>query len=217
MDPITTALVSGGSNAAAGGLGGLMSGIGSMFGGGGSGAGLGRLGYALGLGGSPNKGIKRLGKGYMDAEKEARIASDRFNPYAETGGRANSLVSSLLGLSPGDTSGAEGLSQFRNSTGYRDIMDQAMGGVSTNAAARGLMDSSGTGKTFQREAGRLAQGSFGDFLNRLTNQQGVGMDAIKSQADITMGEGGINSSILGRAETMAKKKNASFLGKLFGG
>ena len=212
-----TMLMSLGSNASAGGLGGLMSGIGSMFGGGGSGAGLGRLGYALGLGGSPNKGIKRLGQGYMDMEKEARIASDRFNPYAQAGSASTGLISSLLGLSPDDTSGAEGLSQFRNSTGYRDIMDQTMGGVATNAAARGLMDSSGTGKTFQREAGRIAQGSFGNFLDRLTQQQGVGMNAITNQADITMGDRGINAGIIGRADTMSKKKNSSFLGKLFGG
>ncbi len=195
----------------------IISGVGSMFGGGGSGAGLSRLAGAFGLGGSQNKGIKRLGQGYMDMEKEARGASDRFNPYAQAGSASTGLISSLLGLSPGDTSGAEGLSQFRNSTGYRDTMDQAMGGVATNAAARGLMDSSGTGKTFQREAGRLAQGSFGSFLDRLTQQQGVGMDAIKNQANITMGEGGINAGIIGRADTMSKKKNSSFLGKLFGG
>jgi hypothetical protein len=43
------------------------------------------------------------------------------------------------------------------------------------------------------------------------------MDAITNQANITMGDRGINAGIIGRAETMSKKKNASFLGKLFGG
>lgn len=204
------------------GIGGALSGglgkIGSAFGGGGGGGVLTKLGGAFGLGGSSNKGIKRLGRGYMDAEAESRKVAGRFQPYANTGGRANTLVSSLLGIgAPGDTSGAEGLSQFRNSTGYRDIMDQSLGGVASNAAARGLLDSSGTGKTFQREAGRLAQGSFGNFLNQLTNQQNVGLSAEGSIAEATLGEGGINENIIGRAKTMAQKKNSSFLGKLFGG
>ena len=199
-------------------LGSILSGVGKIFGGGGSGGVLGRLGGALGLGGSANKGVKRLGQGYMDAEAEARKVAGRFQPYADTGGRANTLVSSLLGLGPaGDTSGAEALSTFRNSTGYRDAMTQATGGVATNAAAKGLLDSSGTGKVFQREAGRIAQDSFGGFLDRLTGQQQMGMNAENAVADATLGPGGINESILGRAETMSKKKNSSFLGKLFGG
>jgi hypothetical protein len=202
-------------------FGAILSGIGSAFGGG-SGSVLGRLGGALGLGGSPNRAVKRLGQGYDEARKTVAptfaTARGRFSPYAETGGRANTLTSSLLGLTPGDTSGAEGLAQFRNSTGYRDTMDQALGGVATNAAAKGLLDSSGTGKTFQREASRLAQGSFGDFLDRLTQQQGMGLDASGAQADIDLAEGSfLNENILGKAETMAKKKNSSFLGKLFGG
>lgn len=198
-------------------LGTILSGVSSMFGGGGGGDGLSRLAGAFGLGGSSNKGVKRLGQGYMDAEAEARKVAGRFQPYADTGGRANTLVSSLLGLSPGDTSGAEGLATFRNSTGYKDTMNQAMNGVATNAAARGLLGSSGTGKVFQNEAGRIAQGSFGSFLDRLTGQQQMGMNAENAVADATLGPGGVNDSILGRAETMAKKKNSSFLGKLFGG
>jgi len=204
-------------------FGAILSGIGSAFGGGGSGGVLGRLGGALGLGGSPNRAVKRLGQGYDEARKTVNplfdTARGRFNPYAETGGRANTLVSSLLGTgTPGDTSGAEGLATFRNSTGYRDTMDQALGGVATNAAAKGLLDSSGTGKTFQREAGRIAQGSFGSFLDRLTQQQGMGLDAAGAQADIDGAQGSfLNENILGKAETMAKKKNSSFLGKLFGG
>lgn len=198
-------------------LGAILSGVGSMFGGGGGGAGLGKIAGAFGLGGSSNKGVKRLGQGYMDAEAEARKIAGNFQPYAQAGGQANSLVSSLLGLNPGDTSGAEGLSQFRNATGYRDTMNQALNGVSTNAAAKGLLGSSGTGKVFQNTAANLAQGSFGDFLSQLTGQQQMGMNAEGAIADATLGPGGVNDSILGRAETMAKKKNSSFLGKLFGG
>lgn len=201
--------------------GSILSGIGSMFGGGGSGAGLGKIAGALGLGGSSNKAVKRMGQGYLDAQKAVNPLYDnarsRFQPYSDTGGQANSLVSSLLGLSPGDTSGAEGLSQFRDATGYKDTMNQALGGVSSNAAAKGLLGSSGTGKMFQNTAANLAQGSFGDFLSRLTGQQSMGMNAAGNMAEADLNQADFaGENQLGLAETMSKKKNSSFLGKLFG-
>jgi len=192
-------------------------------GGGGSADGWRRFGSALGLGGSSNRAVKRMGKGYLDARKAVlpffKKASDRFTPYAETGGRANSLVGSLLGTGePGDTSGAEGLNRFRESSGYQDTLNSAMGGVASNAAARGLLGSSGTGRVFQDNASQLAQGSFGNYLSNLMNQQSMGMNASGAQSDLDMAEGNfMNENILGHAETMAQKKNASFLGKLFGG
>jgi len=199
-----------------GGGGGGGGGNNPFGGGGGSADGWRRFGSALGLGGSSNRAVKRMGKGYLDARK---AVLDRFTPYAETGGRANSLVGSLLGTGePGDTSGAEGLNRFRESSGYQDTLNSAMGGVASNAAARGLLGSSGTGRVFQDNASQLAQGSFGNYLSNLMNQQSMGMNASGAQSDLDMAEGNfMNENILGHAETMAQKKNASFLGKLFGG
>jgi hypothetical protein len=201
--------------------GSILAGVGKMFGGGGGGAGLGKIAGALGLGGSANKDVKRMGQGYLDAKEAVDPLYDsargRLQPYADTGGQANSLVSSLLGLSPGNTSGAEAMNQFRDSTGYKDTMNQAMNGVSTNAAAKGLLGSSGTGKVFQNTAANIAQGSFGDFMTRLTGQQSMGVNAANNLAETDLSQAEFaNENQLGLAETMAKKRNSSVLGKLFG-
>jgi len=136
----------------------------------------------------------------------------RFDPYAAAGTGATSLISSLLGLG-GGTAGAEGLDKFRESTGFQDTQNAALNGVTSNAAARGLLGSSGTGKVFQTTAANLAQGSFGDFLKNLMNQQSVGLDAAGAQANVgaTLGSKA--------AEGTAKSKGGIFgaLGGLFGG
>jgi len=127
-----------------------------------------------------NKQQKTLATGLNNVMKNEQA---RFAPYAAQGVQSNNMIGSLLGLN-GSTAGAEGLDQFRNATGYQDTMNAAMNGVTSNAAARGLLGSSGTGKVFQNNAAQLAQGSFGSFLQNLMGQQGVGMDAAGNQANI---------------------------------
>lgn len=133
-------------------------------------------------------------------------AIGRLDPYAQQGGQATSLIGNLLGLN-GGTAGGEALSQFRDSTGYRDTLNAAQGGAATNAAAKGLLGSSGTGKVFQNNATQLAQGSFGDFLQKLMGQQQMGQAAATNQANI------------GFQGTQAKAENkskAGIFGSLFG-
>ena len=127
-----------------------------------------------------NKQQKTLATGLNNLKNTEQA---RFAPYAAQGVQSNNMIGSLLGLN-GGTAGAEGLDQFRNATGYQDTMNAAMNGVTSNAAARGLLGSSGTGKVFQNNAAQLAQGSFGNFLQSLMGQQGVGMDASRQQAAI---------------------------------
>lgn len=136
----------------------------------------------------------------------------RFDPYATQGTQANSLIASLLGLG-GGTGGAEALDKFRDSTGYRDTMNAALGGVTSNAAARGLLNSSGTGKTFQNTAAQIAQGSFGDFLQQLMGQQQVGLNAAGAQAELGANLGA-NAA---QATALSKGQTKGILGSLFGG
>lgn len=85
----------------------------------------------------------------------------------------------------------EALAQFRDSLGYRDTMNQALGGVTANRAARGLLGSSGAGQMFQRTAAGLANQTRGDFLDRLTGLSGQGQAAAGGQADIDTGLGNL--------------------------
>lgn len=179
---------------------------------------LGRIGSAL-FGGQ-NKALENQAKAYKTAYEGSvpfyDQARGRFNPYAEQGLAANPLISSLLGMSEGDSSGGEGLARFRESTGYQDTLNQSLRGVGSNAAARGLMGSSGAGRAFQETAGRLAQGSFGDYFDRLLGQQQVGYNAAGALGDIDLGQGlAKQQALFGEHSTRGRKKS-SFLSKLFG-
>lgn len=88
---------------------------------------------------------------------------------------------------PGAT-GAEDLQRFRESTGFRDIQNRALRGVATNAAAKGLLGSTGTGERFQRTAGELASGSFQDFLKNLFGLQSGAQTAATNQAQLLAGQ-----------------------------
>lgn len=178
---------------------------------------LGGIGRALFGGG--NKAVKRVGQGLDEARgaltDQYGQASSRLDPYAAAGSDSTSFLRQLLGMD-GGTAGGEALSHFRDSTGYKDTMNAALNGVGSNAAARGLLGSSGTGKVFQNTASQIAQGSFGDFLNQLLGQQQVGLTAAKGQSGIDMGLGdALAGNSVEKGNTMSQKK--SFLGSIFGG
>ena len=180
---------------------------------------LGRIGSAL-FGGQ-NKALENQARAYKTAYEGSvpfyDQARGRFNPYAEQGLAANPLISSLLGMGEaGDSSGGEGLARFRESTGYQDTLNQSLRGVGANAAARGLMGSSGAGRAFQESAGRLAQGSFGDYFDRLLGQQQVGYNAAGQLGELDLGQGlAKQQALFGEHSTRGRKKS-SFLSKLFG-
>jgi hypothetical protein len=193
---------------------------GDMMGGGTFASGLlGRIGSAL-FGGQ-NKALENQARAYKTAYEGSvpfyDQARGRFNPYAEQGLAANPLISSLLGMGEaGDSSGGEGLARFRESTGYQDTLNQSLRGVGANAAARGLMGSSGAGRAFQESAGRLAQGSFGDYFDRLLGQQQVGYNAAGQLGELDLGQGlAKQQALFGEHSTRGRKKS-SFLSKLFG-
>lgn len=194
--------------------------LGNMFGSGGvlgSNSLLGRVGSAL-FGGS-NKALENQAMAYRRAmegmQPSFTQATERFSPYAQQGAAANPLISSLLGMSQGDTSGGEGLARFRESLGYQDALNQALGGVGANAAARGLLGSSGTGRAFQSNAARLAQGTFGNYLDSLLGQQALGANAAGNMANIDLARGQAMADALFKEHSTRGQKKSSFLSKLF--
>lgn len=197
-----------------------LSSLGGMFGGGslGSSSLLGRVGSAL-FGGS-NKALENQAMAYRRAmegmQPSFAQAQERINPYAQQGAAANPLIASLLGMSS-DTGGGEGLARFREGLGYQDTLNQALGGISANAAARGLLGSSGTGRAFQSNAARLAQGTFGNYLDSLLGQQQMGMNAAGAMSDIDLARGQAMADALYKEHATRGQKKSSFLSKLFGG
>lgn len=100
-----------------------------------------------------------------------------LNPQVGTGGAAMGQIGALLGLG-GDKAGADaGYQNFLNSSGYHNIFDQAMKGVTGSAAAKGLLSSGSTLKALQNRGSDLAQQSFGNYLGNLQGLVGSGQSA----------------------------------------
>lgn len=152
----------------------------------------------------------------VDPNDPQQLAQYHFQRFGQAEGRQAPLSGG--GRS---TAGAEGLSAFRNSSGFRDQFDTALQGVTSNAAARGVLNSSGTGQVFQREAANVADRSFGNFFNGLLGQQGVGLQGAGAQGQIDGNAANIQFGGIQQAENLAAQGRGrgigGFLGRVIGG
>lgn len=73
---------------------------------------------------------------------------------------------------------------YRNSTGYQFRYNQGMDALNTGWAARGMLNSGAAIKSAQEYGQNIASGEFGNYLNALGNQQGVGLSAAGAQAGV---------------------------------
>lgn len=94
-------------------------------------------------------------------------------------------------LTGADTTGFD---QYRDSTGYQNIFNEAMRGVTSNAAARGLLNSGAMVRTAQDRAGQLAQESYDNYLARLMGVSTAQMQSGQNLANIIAGAGGTSKS-----------------------
>lgn len=134
---------------------------------------------------------------------EQRWVNDNFKPVAENllAGGAEGLGNVRDFLTGADTTGFE---QYRDSSGYQNIFNEAMRGVTSNAAARGLLSSGAMVRTAQDRAGQLAQQQYDNYLQRLMGvsqaQLAGGMNAgnvvanVGAQNERAGGLGGIVSA-----------------------
>jgi hypothetical protein len=101
--------------------------------------------------------------GYNQARTDTQTGIDTFNPWVANGQAASNAQSDFLGLNGAGASGAQqaALDQFRNSTGYQDVLDQ-----SSDAALRKASVIGGLGGN---QADALAR--IGGNLANQTNQQ----------------------------------------------
>lgn len=121
--------------------------------------------------------------GAKQGRQDVNQAVGRLDPFAAPGASATNALSSLLLGRPGAT-GGEGLQRFRESIGFNDAQNRSLRGVASNAAAKGLLGSSGTGERFQQTANELASSSFQDFLKNLFGLQSSAQAAATDQASL---------------------------------
>ena len=102
---------------------------------------------------------------------------------------ANAGNNEIFGFLQGNN--PAGFEQYKRSSGYDNIFNESMRGVTSNAAARGLLGSGATLRATQDRAGQLAQQNYANYLQQLmgANQQrmqsGLGLAGLITQGGQT--------------------------------
>ena len=101
----------------------------------------------------------------------------RSKPFYDTSVKANSKLSSLLGLDGSDPSMV-----MQNDPGYQFRMGEGQKAIENSAAARGSLLSGGALKALQRSGQDYASGEFDKVYNRFSNTAGGGQVASNMNA-----------------------------------
>lgn len=73
---------------------------------------------------------------------------------------------------------------FKGSTGYQSRLKEGANAVNSMWAGSGAVKSGAAGKAFERFGQDFASNEFGNYMNYLGNQQGVGLGAASAQAGV---------------------------------
>ena len=142
--------------------------------------------------------------GFLKSKKvgnnfERDWASSTFKPQAEQLSQAGQGgLQSLLAQLQGTDNGL-GFQNYQQSTGYNNILNDAMRGVSGSAAARGLLNSGSTARALQTRASQLGQQSYGNYLQQLLGGSQAALGAGQNAANTVLGantytrQGGLNN------------------------
>lgn len=147
---------------------------------------------------------------------EQKFVNDTFKPVA-TGLTAQGQggLASYLGSLTGDNNA--GFEQYKNSTGYQNIFDEAMRGVSSNAAARGLLASGSTARALTDRAGQLGQQNFSQYLQQLLQGSKLGLEGGLQAGNLVADVGSQNKRVGGLINTLGDiGKVASGVGGVVG-
>lgn len=109
---------------------------------------------------------------------------------------ANAANNEIFGMLQG-VDGGRGFANYKNSVGFRDVMDEAMRGVSGNNAARGLMASGSTIRGMQDRAGQISQQGFANYINQISQANQARMNSGLGLMELITGGGQFGKSTQG--------------------
>lgn len=84
---------------------------------------------------------------------------------------------------------ADAFARFREGTGYQAQLQQGIDALDQSAAAKGMLNSGKAAKSVIKYGSDLAGQSAGQYLNYLSNQQGVGSSAINALTGLSSNYG----------------------------
>lgn len=106
------------------------------------------------------------------------LITDTYSPAMTQGLGAQNVLASALGV-PGSDPGAAsaGFDAYRSASGFDNILDRAMRGITGGQAAGGLLRSGSTGNAYLTRANELTQQSYGNYLQNLAGLSSLGLNA----------------------------------------
>ena len=150
-------------------LGSILGGIGSIVGG-------------VAGGDAAIKAAKQEEQGITNANnfltKQYGVDTAYLNPYAQTGGQANSLLSMMM------SNPQQFQNQFQASPGYQYNLQQQQGAINNSMAAKGGLTGGNTLMALQSNASGLANQDYQNYITNLMGQQSVGLGAAGSLANL---------------------------------
>jgi hypothetical protein len=85
---------------------------------------------------------------------------------------------------PAQPSYQQAFDNYRNSTGYRFRLGEGMNALNSGYAGAGTIQSGAAMKSAMDYAQNMASGEFGNYLNALGNQQGIGLQGASALAGV---------------------------------
>lgn len=136
--------------------------------------------------------LKALDSGYKGARQDYTRASERYQPYADTGLKALSGLSDATGVN-GQEGHDRAVAAFRAGPGYDWQVDQATDAVARKASSLGVLGSGNTMAAITDRASHLADQEYDDYLDRLSGLTELGYSATGAQAGIDQDMGNLNA------------------------
>lgn len=110
--------------------------------------------------------------------------TDTYKPAAMQSMQAGQGgLNTYMGALTGTDSGA-GFDQYKRSTGYENIFNEAMRGVTASQAARGLLASGSMLRRSQDQAGELAKQNFANWLGQILQGSQVNLNQGNQYANL---------------------------------
>lgn len=104
------------------------------------------------------------------------LITDTYTPQAQSGVAANSTLAGALGVPGGDAAGATaGFNQYQANSGFQNVLQSLVKGMTGGAAAGGLLRSGPTARGILREGTALNQQSYNNYLQQLQGLSGLGL------------------------------------------
>jgi len=130
---------------------------------------------------------KVAGKYGNDAAAYGQYHYNRFGQFEGRNLPAPVMAESAAPASPPPTTQASAeaaFQTFRDNTGYKFGLDEAMGAVRGGFSGAGTLQSGAALQALQQRGKNISDSSFYDYLGALGNQQGVGLSAASAQAGV---------------------------------